>query len=158
MYKFTHIYLFNIFHGERSSLEKKNKKQKRKITRVYFEAVAPCELSSFPTRRETKKKKITIKFSSLRIWPAHAFISDVGLSFREAERRLKETGPNIPLQYRFPRWWNIFWNALFHPFNIILIVLSTVSYITKDDANGSIMLSLVFISVFLRFYQAYCPY
>ncbi|KAI5669801.1 hypothetical protein M9H77_19654 [Catharanthus roseus] len=78
-----------------------------------------------------------------------------GLSFSEAERRLKETGPNIPLQYPFPSWWHLLWNALFHPFNIILIVLSAISYISLDYGNGSIMLSLVFISVSLRFYQEY---
>ncbi|KAL3524859.1 hypothetical protein ACH5RR_013231 [Cinchona calisaya] len=78
-----------------------------------------------------------------------------GLSFREAERRLKETGPNIPIHYSFPKWWHLLWNALFHPFNIILIVLSVISYITSDEPNGCIMLVLVFISVSLRFYQEY---
>ncbi|XP_059640557.1 uncharacterized protein LOC132282788 [Cornus florida] len=78
-----------------------------------------------------------------------------GLSFTEAERRLKENGPNIPLEHTFPSWWHLLWNALFHPFNIILIVLSAVSYITSDNPNGCIMLVLVFISVSLRFYQEY---
>uniref|UniRef100_A0A5B6ZLZ4 Magnesium-transporting ATPase, P-type 1 n=1 Tax=Davidia involucrata TaxID=16924 RepID=A0A5B6ZLZ4_DAVIN len=78
-----------------------------------------------------------------------------GLSFTEAERRLRENGPNIPLEYTFPSWCHLLWNALFHPFNIILIVLSALSYITSDNPNGCIMLVLVFISVSLRFYQEY---
>ncbi|XVE86833.1 hypothetical protein DITRI_Ditri18aG0066700 [Diplodiscus trichospermus] len=78
-----------------------------------------------------------------------------GLSFTEAERRLKENGPNIPLEYTFPSWWHLLWNAFFHPFNIILIVLSALSYIASDNPNGCIMLILVFISVSLRFYQEY---
>ncbi|KAM1052885.1 hypothetical protein ACFX13_000467 [Malus domestica] len=78
-----------------------------------------------------------------------------GLSFTEAERRLKENGPNVPVDYSFPSWWHILWNAFFHPFNIILIVLSVISYITSDSPNGCIMLVLVFISVSLRFYQEY---
>ncbi|KAF3944063.1 hypothetical protein CMV_029436 [Castanea mollissima] len=78
-----------------------------------------------------------------------------GLSFTEAERRLKENGPNVPLDHSFPSWWHLLWNAFFHPFNIILIVLSVVSYITSDNPNGCIMLVLVFISVSLRFYQEY---
>ncbi|KAK6258826.1 hypothetical protein SCA6_013300 [Theobroma cacao] len=78
-----------------------------------------------------------------------------GLSFTEAERRLKENGPNVPLEYKFPSWWHLLWNAFFHPFNIILIVLSALSYITSDNPNGCIMLILVFISVSLRFYQEY---
>ncbi|KAK3042941.1 hypothetical protein RJ639_001017, partial [Escallonia herrerae] len=78
-----------------------------------------------------------------------------GLSFTEAERRLREKGPNVPLQYSFPSWWHLLWNAFFHPFNIILIFLSAISYITSDNPNGCIMLVLVFISVSLRFYQEY---
>ncbi|CAN6542143.1 unnamed protein product [Malus baccata var. baccata] len=78
-----------------------------------------------------------------------------GLSFTEAERRLKENGPNVPVDYSFLSWWRILWNAFFHPFNIILIVLSVISYITSDSPNGCIMLVLVFISVSLRFYQEY---
>ncbi|KAM7262009.1 hypothetical protein ACFE04_021086 [Oxalis oulophora] len=78
-----------------------------------------------------------------------------GLSFTEAERRLKENGPNIPVDHNFPRWWHLLWNAFFHPFNIILIVLSALSYVTSDNPNGCVMLILVFISVSLRFYQEY---
>ncbi|GLT56753.1 hypothetical protein SLA2020_297730 [Shorea laevis] len=78
-----------------------------------------------------------------------------GLSFTEAEKRLKEYGPNVPLEYTSSNWWQLLWNAFFHPFNIILIVLSVLSYITCDNPNGCIMLTLVFISVSLRFYQEY---
>ncbi|KAK2970890.1 hypothetical protein RJ640_029692 [Escallonia rubra] len=78
-----------------------------------------------------------------------------GLSFTEAERRLRENGPNVPLQHSFPSWGHLLWNAFFHPFNIILIFLSAISYITSDNPNGCIMLVLVFISVSLRFYQEY---
>ncbi|KAJ8769565.1 hypothetical protein K2173_005168 [Erythroxylum novogranatense] len=78
-----------------------------------------------------------------------------GLSFTEAERRLKENGPNVPLEYTFPSWWQLLWNAFFHPFNIILTVLSVLSFIASDNANGCIMLTLVLISVSLRFFQEY---
>lgn len=78
-----------------------------------------------------------------------------GLSFTEADRRLKENGPNVPVEYTSPSWSLLLWNALFHPFNVILIVLSILSYVTCDNLNGWIMLVLVFISVSLRFYQDY---
>ncbi|XP_058731545.1 uncharacterized protein LOC131603260 [Vicia villosa] len=74
-----------------------------------------------------------------------------GLSFTEAERRLQENGPNVPLEYSFPSSWHLLWNALFHPFNMILIVLSSLSFIARDYPNGFIMLILLFISVILRF-------
>ncbi|TXG60134.1 hypothetical protein EZV62_014707 [Acer yangbiense] len=78
-----------------------------------------------------------------------------GLSFNEAERRLRENGPNVPLEYTFPRWWHFLWTASFHPFNMILIFFSALSYITSDSPNGCIMLILVLISVCLRFYMEY---
>ncbi|KAH8508608.1 hypothetical protein H0E87_010645 [Populus deltoides] len=78
-----------------------------------------------------------------------------GLSFTEADRRLRENGPNVPLGYTFPNWWHLLWHAFFHPFNIILIILSALSYVASDSPNGCIMLILVFISVSLRFYQEY---
>ncbi|KAK4756396.1 hypothetical protein SAY87_006523 [Trapa incisa] len=78
-----------------------------------------------------------------------------GLSFLEAEKRLKENGPNAPLEYTFPSWWHLLWNAFFHMFNIILIVLSVIAYMTSDNYNGIIMVVLVLISVSLRFYYEY---
>ncbi|KAI3879224.1 hypothetical protein MKW98_028791 [Papaver atlanticum] len=78
-----------------------------------------------------------------------------GLSFKEAERRLAETGPNVPLSHSFPSWMQLLWNAFFHPFNIILIVLAILSFTSSDYPNGIIMLVLVFVSVALRFYQEY---
>ncbi|OVA20887.1 Cation-transporting P-type ATPase [Macleaya cordata] len=77
------------------------------------------------------------------------------LSFKEAERRLKETGPNVPLSHSFPSWMQLLWNAFFHPFNIILIVLAALSFMTRDYPNGCIMLTLVSVSVALRFFQEY---
>ncbi|XP_020110801.1 uncharacterized protein LOC109725836 isoform X2 [Ananas comosus] len=78
-----------------------------------------------------------------------------GLSFKEAERRLKEEGQNIPVHDTFPSWWQLLWKAFLHPFNIILIVMATLSYVADDNANGCIMLILVLISVSIRFHQEY---
>lgn len=78
-----------------------------------------------------------------------------GLSFKEAERRLNEGGRNIPLDHTFPSWWQLWWNAFLHPFHIILVVMAILSYLAADNANGSIMLMLVPISVGIRFHQEY---
>ncbi|KAJ4967388.1 hypothetical protein NE237_019237 [Protea cynaroides] len=78
-----------------------------------------------------------------------------GLSFKEADRRLKDSGSNVPLDFTFRRWWQLLWNAFFHPFNIILNVLSALSFMSNDYPNGAIMLILVFISVSLRFIQEF---
>ncbi|EEF28822.1 mg(2+)-transporting atpase bacteria, putative [Ricinus communis] len=104
--------------------------------------------------RSTERDAPLVKVSLFSDEVCHSSISCCkGLSFSEAERRLKENGPNVPLEYHFPSWWHLLWTAFFHPFNIILIVLSALSYITSDSPNGCILLILVFISVSLRFYQ-----
>lgn len=84
-----------------------------------------------------------------------SFCSHAGLSFTEAARRLKDNGPNVPVEQHFRSWWQLLWTAFFHPFNVILIVMSALSYLASDNPNGCIMLVLVFISVSLRFYQVY---
>ncbi|KAK9110766.1 hypothetical protein Sjap_018826 [Stephania japonica] len=76
-----------------------------------------------------------------------------GLSFREAERRLKENGPNVCFDYHSPRWWQLLWSAFFHPFNMILVILSVMSFVTRDYPKGSLTLAWVTISVPLRFFQ-----
>ncbi|KAF3338382.1 calcium-transporting ATPase 3 isoform X2 [Carex littledalei] len=78
-----------------------------------------------------------------------------GLSFKEAERRRREEGPNIPFDNSFLKRRQLLWRAFFHPFNIILLVMATLSYLARDSANGTIMLALVLISVGLRFHQEY---
>ncbi|XP_043714150.1 magnesium-transporting ATPase, P-type 1-like isoform X2 [Telopea speciosissima] len=109
------------------------------------------------TRTEEEDKVYNWLYALARTEKSLAFeyvqATERGLSFKEADRRLKESGPNVPLDYTFPRWWQLLWNAFFHPFNIILIVLSVLSFISSDYPNGCIMLILVFISVSLRFFQ-----
>ncbi|KAG2720149.1 hypothetical protein I3843_02G016300 [Carya illinoinensis] len=117
-----------------------------------FSAGLCPELKLMGGRGPRRKRRFT---RGCMPWQCRIRTWSLSLSFTEAERRLRENGPNVPLDYSFPRWWNLLWTAFFHPFNIILIVLSVLSYITNDVPNGCIMLVLVFISVSLRFYQEY---
>ncbi|KAI5384547.1 hypothetical protein KIW84_071523 [Lathyrus oleraceus] len=106
---------------------------------------------------QRKKRKYTLGYTpwlSLRkTWSLNMLgqLKEASLSFTEAERRLRENGPNVPLEYSFPNSWHLLWNALFHPFNMILIVLSSMSFIARDYPNGFIMFILLLISVVLRF-------
>ena len=78
---------------------------------------------------------------------------NVGLSFKEADERLKKIGPNVPVGNLYSPWWELFWNAFWHPFNIILFVLAAFCFVADDRANGSIMVVMVIMSVSIRFYQ-----
>ncbi|CAA6664989.1 unnamed protein product [Spirodela intermedia] len=78
-----------------------------------------------------------------------------GLSFKEAERRLKENGPNLPFAHTPANWWQLFSNAFFRPFNIVLIVLVILPSVGAQYAKGIIVLILVLVSVGIQFYQEY---
>jgi Mg2+-importing ATPase len=76
-----------------------------------------------------------------------------GLSESEAERRLRENGPNVVARdERHPRI-RLFCKALVNPLVILLLVLATCSFLTGDDRAGTVMLVMVTIGVVLRFVQ-----
>jgi Mg2+-importing ATPase len=81
------------------------------------------------------------------------FFLCASLSFKEADERLKKVGLNFPVGSLYSPWWELLWNAFWHPFNIILFVLSALCFVAGDKANGSIMVVMVILSVSLRFYQ-----
>ncbi|MCX7886104.1 MAG: magnesium-translocating P-type ATPase [Verrucomicrobiae bacterium] len=76
-----------------------------------------------------------------------------GLSWTEARRRLAEFGPNELRSQRPPPWWVVLWSATRHPFNGVLGVLAIVSFATGDLKATIVMLSMIVLSVGLRFWQ-----
>jgi Mg2+-importing ATPase len=76
-----------------------------------------------------------------------------GLPWPEARRRLKEFGPNELTSQKPPAWPVVLWSAVRHPFNAVLVVLAVVSFVTGDLKAGIVMLSMIVLSVGLRFWQ-----
>lgn len=76
-----------------------------------------------------------------------------GLSWTEARRRLAEFGPNELRSQKPPPWWTVLWGAARHPFNGVLGVLAVVSFATGDLKATIVMLSMIALSVGLRFWQ-----
>jgi Mg2+-importing ATPase len=76
-----------------------------------------------------------------------------GLSGEEAERRLKEYGPNVVAREdRHPRL-HLLGKALINPLVILLLVLAASSFLTGDFRAGGVMLLMVVLGVVLRFVQ-----
>lgn len=75
------------------------------------------------------------------------------LTWDEAYDRQKQFGKNIISSQKPPRWYKILLNAIIHPFNGILAVLSIVAGATKDFHTMAVMLIMVTISVVIRFIQ-----
>ena len=78
----------------------------------------------------------------------------VGLSSQEAERRLKELGPNILGKKTHSALLTLarqFKSSLVY----MLIAASVVSYFIKDYSDGTIILAILVANTFLGFYQEY---
>jgi Mg2+-importing ATPase len=76
-----------------------------------------------------------------------------GLSEDEAARRMAETGPNVVAGSKHRGWaWRLL-AAARNPLVILLVVLSTVSFLTQDVEGGTVMALMVVLGVLLRFVQ-----
>jgi len=76
-----------------------------------------------------------------------------GLSRDGADRRLRDTGPNVVAGDRRYPLLKLFFKALMNPLVILLLVLSAFSFATGDRRAGIVMLVMVAIGVILRFVQ-----
>lgn len=79
--------------------------------------------------------------------------SRTGLSSEEAERRLREYGPNVVAQESKHGWLLLLMRAVVNPLVILLLVLALVSYITHDYRSAIVMCAMVVLGVSLRFVQ-----
>ena len=79
--------------------------------------------------------------------------SKTGLSSREAERRLREYGPNVVARDERHPHIQLLGKALINPLVILLVVLAASSFVTGDVRAGCVILLMVFLGVILRFVQ-----
>jgi Mg2+-importing ATPase len=76
-----------------------------------------------------------------------------GLTEDEAQRRLKEYGPNVCARdQRHPRL-KLLFKAVCNPLVILLLVLALFSILTGEYRSAGVMLAMVVIGVVLRFVQ-----
>ena len=76
-----------------------------------------------------------------------------GLTQTEAEDRARKAGPNEVAQERQQGWFSRLLKIIRNPLVILLTILSAVSYSTGDARAGTVMASMVVLSVALRFLQ-----
>jgi Mg2+-importing ATPase len=76
-----------------------------------------------------------------------------GLSWTEVQRRLELFGANELRGQKPPGWPGVLWCAVRHPFNAVLGVLAVVSLLTGDLKATVVMLTMIILSVGLRFWQ-----
>lgn len=76
-----------------------------------------------------------------------------GLSWPEARRRIALFGRNELTSQKPPSWPIVLWGAVKHPFNGVLVALGVVSFLTGDLKAAIVMMSMIVLSVALRFWQ-----
>lgn len=87
--------------------------------------------------------------AALARWHAHA----EGLSEAEAARLRRHVGRNQVDTEQAPPWPLQLWQALRNPFNLLLLLLALVSWLTHDLRSALVILSMVTLSTGLRFVQ-----
>lgn len=76
-----------------------------------------------------------------------------GLTEEEAEKIREKTGLN-EVEYEKPLpWWMHLWLCYKNPFNLLLSALAIISFYTGDSKGTIVILFMVVLSVFMRFWQ-----
>lgn len=76
-----------------------------------------------------------------------------GLSATEAAQRLARSGPNEVAHQNPVPWWLHVWHCYQNPFNLLLSVLATVSYLSGDAKATAVIGLMVVLSTAVRFVQ-----
>jgi Mg2+-importing ATPase len=86
---------------------------------------------------------------------AQLHATPAGLTSGEAERRLREFGPNsLARESRFAVVFE-FLCFFANPLVIILLAASVISFVLGEKVNALIVITIVLLSVFMNFYQAF---
>ncbi|HTQ98615.1 MAG TPA: magnesium-translocating P-type ATPase [Candidatus Acidoferrum sp.] len=76
-----------------------------------------------------------------------------GLDADKADAVRQQVGLNEIEQEKPLSWWNHLWHCYRNPFNVLLSLLSLVSWLTDDIKAAVVILSMVLLSTLLRFWQ-----
>lgn len=77
-----------------------------------------------------------------------------GLSQAEAEKRLREQGPNELIRRR-KEWQDILWRQIIQPFALLLIAAASISFYLGDVIEACLISLFVFINFAIGFVQEY---
>lgn len=113
--------------------------------------------NSQKTKSHLEMNQFLYYISSLNIESVYDTLktNSQGLSFEEAEDRIALYGKNEVVQEETPAWYWMLLNNLKNPFILVLILLGVVSYFTEDIRAAVVVLVMILISVFMRFFQEY---
>jgi len=76
-----------------------------------------------------------------------------GLSKVEADARRARVGPNEVDHEKPLPWWQHLWHCYKNPFNLLLTLLSVISFVTEDVTASTVIGTMVVLSTLIRFIQ-----
>lgn len=76
-----------------------------------------------------------------------------GLSVEQVEKKYEEFGSNLVITEKPSSWYLQLVRCFINPFNLVLLVLAVVSLSTGNLSSVGIIVTMVLISVFIRFFQ-----
>jgi Mg2+-importing ATPase len=76
-----------------------------------------------------------------------------GLTSMEVAERIERLGPNEVDHEKPLPWWLHLWHSYKNPFNLLLTLLATVSYLTEDGTATIVIGTMVLLSTLIRFVQ-----
>jgi Mg2+-importing ATPase len=79
--------------------------------------------------------------------------SSEGLSESQADEIRERVGPNEIAHEKPQPWWAHLWHCYRNPFNLLLTLLATVSWLTHDLESTTVIAAMVVLSTLLRFWQ-----
>ena len=82
-------------------------------------------------------------------------VTEQGLSTETAERRLEEFGPNEVAHEKTARWYVMLLKNFYNPFIALLCALAVASYFLRDMEAVVVLVVMVMVSVWMRFFQEY---
>lgn len=110
---------------------------------------------------------VSENYGNYCIYPKDKFISEYkinieGLTTKKAQINIKKYGLNEISQKKPKRWYNYFFHSLLSPFNLILLGIVSILFITDvilsaipSYVNITVIFALVLISTFLEFFEEY---
>lgn len=115
--------------------------------------LSPQDLSSndsevLSTLSQASSESISSLFESLRSAPE-------GLTVDQVEKKREEFGPNLVITEKPPSWYLQLFRCFINPFNLVLLTLAIVSLSTGNFPSVGIIVTMVLISVSIRFFQEY---
>lgn len=113
----------------------------------------PGSIDIKKTSPELNKKLLLVSGQNIELLLKDLNTKITGLDLEQVNLIRQSVGLNEIHQEKALHWWQHLWQCYKAPFNLLLSVLAAISYMTEDIRATIVISSMIFLSVFIRFWQ-----